>query len=283
MSKFISFRVGLFAAATLAMLAFGIAYALQIQRGVSGAVIIGRVQTAEETLLLYSQPPPNTAELTQLNFGTVDVNAFGLFTSPPLVSIWVENGGDTPFFVRLQATDVEINGEPVARDVLALPFKFIGLPPRSEPTATPLPEPTATPASTPVGAGTGITSALADEPLLVDIFPGFRPAEDEAGETEASPSSVFPLVTPTLTPTPTPTAPPPPPDQPVLLPGAVHEFQVGLRFLGTPEELGINTGDTITFTALFTAQAFLAPPTPTPTPTARPTPTQPLRGPSCPG
>ena len=169
MSKFISFRVGLFAAATLAMLAFGIAYALQIQRGVSGAVIIGRVQTAEETLLLYSQPPPNTAELTQLNFGTVDVNAFGLFTSPPLVSIWVENGGDTPFFVRLQATDVEINGEPVARDVLALPFKFIGLPPRSEPTATPLPEPTATPASTPVGAGTGITSALADEPHYAEI------------------------------------------------------------------------------------------------------------------
>ena len=57
---------------------------------------------------------------------------------------------------------------------------------------------------------------------------------------------------------------------------------MGLRFLGTPEELGINTGDTITFTALFTAQAFLALPTPTPTPTARPTPTPTPPGPIVP-
>ena len=306
MSKFVSFRVGLFAAATLAMLALGIAYALQIQRGVSGAVIIGRVQTAEETLLLYNQPPPNTADLTQLNFGTVDVNAFGLFTSPPQVSIWVENGGDIPFAVRLQVTDVEINGGPVARDVLALPFKFVGLPPEPEPTAAPaptavpaptvtptaaptaVPAPTATPTSAAAGSGAVAPSASVNESVLVDIFPGFRPTEDGAGGAEPAPPSVLPLVTPTPTPTPTfpptptPTAPPPPPAQPVLHPGDVHEFIVGLRFLGTPEELGINTGDTLTFTALFTAQAILTLPTPTPTPTAFPTPTPTLPGPIVP-
>ena len=131
-------------------------------------------------------------------------------------------------------------------------------------------------------------AGFADETLLEDIFPGFRRAGDIAGSAEISPDLVFPLITPTPTPTsippptPTPTPlppPPPPPKQPVLLPGGVHEFLVGLRFLGTPEELGINTGDNLTFTALFIADASVPPPTPTPTPTAVPTPTPTPPGP----
>ena len=67
MNKFLSFRGGLLIVAVAALVALGVAYAVQIQRGVTGAVIIGRVQTAEETLLLYSQPSsqyrrPDTAE-----------------------------------------------------------------------------------------------------------------------------------------------------------------------------------------------------------------------------
>ena len=149
MSRYLTFRFGLALAIALAILALGIAYALQIQRGVSGSVIIGRVQTAQETLLLYSQSPPNTADLTQLNFGTVDVNAFGLFTSPPQVSIWVENGGDVPFVVRLQATDVRVNNVPVATELLALPFKFVSVYPEPKPTPTAAARPTATPVPVP--------------------------------------------------------------------------------------------------------------------------------------
>ena len=50
---------------------------------------------------------------------------------------------------------------------------------------------------------------------------------------------------------------------------------MGLRFLGTPEELGIGTGDRISFTALFIAQG---PITAIPTPMPTPTPTDPRRG-----
>ena len=59
------------------LLAAGIAYATtQIQRDDIGAsFVIGQVQTAEDTIVLYSQiGPPNTADFTELKFGTGDVD-----------------------------------------------------------------------------------------------------------------------------------------------------------------------------------------------------------------
>ncbi len=53
----------------------------------------------------------------------------------------------------------------------------------------------------------------------------------------------------------------------------MYEFEVSLRFLSTPGDLGIDTGDRITFTALFVADGFIPPPTPTPTPRPVVTPT----------
>ena len=48
-------------------------------------------------------------------------------------------------------------------------------------------------------------------------------------------------------------------------------LEAGLAFLGTPAELGIDTGDSITFTALFTGEGLLPVPGPVPTPTPNPT------------
>ena len=86
-----------FLVAVLVIIAVGITYAGQIQRGIGGSLIIGRVQTVDETIRVYRQITPVTADLTELNFGTADLNAFGLFTPLLTFPLWVENGGDVPF------------------------------------------------------------------------------------------------------------------------------------------------------------------------------------------
>ena len=57
--------------------------------------------------------------------------------------------------------------------------------------------------------------------------------------------------------------------------GDVVAFEAGLEFLQRPQDLGIGSGDSITFTALFKAAAPIPirAPTPTPAPVATPTPT----------
>ena len=50
-------------------------------------------------------------------------------------------------------------------------------------------------------------------------------------------------------------------------------LEAELAFLGTPAELGIDTGDSITFTALFTGEGLFEVPVPLPTATPAPTPT----------
>ena len=68
------------------LVAAGIAYAaMQITREVKGSFAVGDVQTTDETMLLYSRIEPSTADLTELNFGTVDVDAFGFFVTPPRI------------------------------------------------------------------------------------------------------------------------------------------------------------------------------------------------------
>ena len=285
MNKFLSFRGGLVIVAVAAFVALGVAYAVQIQRGVTGAVIIGRVQTAEETLLLYSEPPPRTVDLTQLTFGTVDINAFGLFTVPPRIPAWIGNGGDLPFGVRVQVVDVEINDVPVSGDILAVSLRSVGpvptpTPPPPTPTATTVPPATAAPTATPVPPATPEPTAT---PVPAPV-PTATPAQQGSATgpfVEVLGFDSLPLVTPTLAPTPTPAPtpiptatphPPPPPGTPLILPGELYEFEVSLRFLSTPGDLGIDTGDRITFTALFVADGFIPPPTPTPTPTPTPRP-----------
>ena len=233
MTKVLTFRKVLLFAAVVMIVAVGIAYAVEIQRSVGGSLVVGRVETAEETILLYSRITPTTADLTEFNFGTADVTAFGLFRQRPSIPVYVKNGGDVTFALAVEVTDVRVNGTPVG-NALALDIRPIAPP---TPAPTPTPEPTATPASAP---------GAAFEEL------DFRP-----------------LLTPTITPTPTP-RPPLPPIIAVIRPGQVVGFQVGLRFLRTPKDLGVKTDDRITFTALFRAQGPVAAPTPTATPTATP-------------
>ena len=53
------------------------------------------------------------------SFGTADLNAFGFFKRPISIPLWVENGGDIPFALRVDVADVKINGDAVG-DVLVL-------------------------------------------------------------------------------------------------------------------------------------------------------------------
>ena len=115
----LNLKVGIILLGTLAILAGGVAYAVtQISRDVNSSFVIGRVQTEGETILLYSQIDPPT-DLSELNFGTVDVDAFGFFKTALGVKFWVENGGAEPFTMTVLVKDVKINGEQ-APDSLAL-------------------------------------------------------------------------------------------------------------------------------------------------------------------
>ena len=82
----LNLRTGAILIAALAVLVAGIAYAAtQIQRGLPGSYIIGQVQTADATILLYKKCPPSTGDLKELNFGIVDIDAFGTFVNPTAI------------------------------------------------------------------------------------------------------------------------------------------------------------------------------------------------------
>ena len=158
MLRNISPKAGLISLA-LAALVVGIAYAVEIQRSLSGSVIVGKVETAEDTILLYSSIDPSTVPLTELNYGTVDVTAFGLFKQRPILPLFVGNGGDVPFSLRVDVSNVKVNGSPVA-GALALDLRPVplaqpaaGLQASSSygpsPTSTAVPAPTPTPALAP--------------------------------------------------------------------------------------------------------------------------------------
>ena len=117
--KWLNLRSGILLISVLVIIAVGIAYAVEIQREVSGSVVIGRIQTVGETILLWDDAPPTGDALAQLGFGTADVNAFGLFREPSRIPAWVENGSDITFELRVEAADVRVNGNPTG-DVLAL-------------------------------------------------------------------------------------------------------------------------------------------------------------------
>ena len=97
MAQWLNVKTALIAFGVLLIVGLGIAYAIEIQRGVGGSVIVGRVETVDETILLYREAPPSTADLTELNFGTADVTAFGFFRSLVRIPVWVKNGGDEAF------------------------------------------------------------------------------------------------------------------------------------------------------------------------------------------
>ena len=104
------------------IIALGIAYAVEIQRSVGGSLVVGKVETAEETILLYSRITPTTSDLTELNFGTADVTAFGLFRQRPSIPVYVKNGGDLTFALGVEVTDARVNGTAVG-NALALDIR----------------------------------------------------------------------------------------------------------------------------------------------------------------
>ena len=120
MAQWLNVKTALIAFGVLLIVGLGIAYAIEIQRGVGGSVIVDRVETVDETILLYREAPPSTADLTELNFGTADVTAFGFFRSLVRIPVWVKNGGDEAFRLIIKAADVGINGSPVSGDILSI-------------------------------------------------------------------------------------------------------------------------------------------------------------------
>ena len=69
---------------------------MEIERGITGSVMIGQVKTAEETILLYSEIEPIVVELTAFRFDRADINAFGRFTSPPRIPFVAKTGVTYP-------------------------------------------------------------------------------------------------------------------------------------------------------------------------------------------
>ena len=307
MRKWLHLRSGATLVVVLLIVAVGVAYALEIRRGIEGLVIVGQVQTPDQTILVWKSIEPNKEPLTHLEYGTIDINAFGLFREPPRIPLWVENGGDVPFALRIEVRDVKVNGEP-AGDILAInlegPPRFsvkTSVEPRGIGTVhlSPPPGPDGRyPEGTEVtlearlnlahaefirwegdASGTDRTTTVTvDRDLRVHaVFLHIGTPTPRATARPAQVATPTPRILPTPTPTPyqtpTPTPlhpPPPPPPIGILEPGQVVGLQVGLRLLRTPQDLGIDTGATITFTAFFKAQGPLPTATPTPNPTPPP-------------
>ena len=83
MRQCLSLRNGAILVAILLFVAVGIAYAIEIQKGVSGSFAIGRVQTAGETILVWKSLTPAKEPLTQLEFGTGDCGCLRLLRGGP--------------------------------------------------------------------------------------------------------------------------------------------------------------------------------------------------------
>ena len=216
----------------------GSVYGPEFSRPVSGSTIVGRVQSVDETILLYSQITPATADLSELDFDGVEINAFGLFNRSARIPLWVGNGGDIPFAISLLGADFEVNGAPTTGDVLVL---LLG-PPRGE--LLPLPD-----HSTLINPGevTGFEAAISfvDTPVALGIESGdaitftaiFR-AEIQEPEPTPIPTAT-PIPTPTATPTPNPTPGP-----------NLHEVDaLSLPFSYEPQEITIKSGDRVRWTA----------------------------------
>ena len=107
MIRGLNIRTGTALAIVLTLLAVGIVYAVQIERTVTGFGAIGQVQTVEETVLLWGSLDPRT-ELVQVDFGEMDVDAFGNLVTEVRFPLWVENGGGTPFALTVEAANVTV-------------------------------------------------------------------------------------------------------------------------------------------------------------------------------
>ena len=180
--------------AALVVIALGVAYAIEIRRGVGSSVLIGKVKTVDETILLFSEAPPSTAGLTELEFGNVDIDTFGFVADTVRVPFWAANGGAQPFLLRIDVTQVVLlrAGEAdrnLGTDALELVVVTMAR-------------------GTPLGHRGMVMS------------PGWPPAALEAS----------------------------------------------IRLLKSPEELGIETEDRISFTAVFRAEASAPVPPPKPIP-----------------
>ncbi len=104
----LNLRSGIVLVAVLAVIGTSIAYAAGlISREVSGAFVVGNVQTTDETILLYSQQDPLTA-LEEVLIPTEDVDAFGFFVNQPSVPFWAANGGGVPFELTVRGVGVEV-------------------------------------------------------------------------------------------------------------------------------------------------------------------------------
>ena len=116
MRKWLNPRTGLLVAGALILVAVGIVYAIEISRDdIQGLFVLGTVQTPEETIRLFREGPPSTADLVELNFGTGDLDAFGFFLPRRGVPFWAANSGGAQFLLTVQATNVAItrNGVPI--------------------------------------------------------------------------------------------------------------------------------------------------------------------------
>ena len=64
MRKWLNPRTGLLVAGALILVAVGIVYAIEISRDdIQGLFVLGTVQTPEETIRLFREGPPSTADL----------------------------------------------------------------------------------------------------------------------------------------------------------------------------------------------------------------------------
>ena len=111
MRNWLNVKRALLLVAVLGIVAIGVGYAVGTERGVTGSVIIGRVETAEETILLYTQVP--VVPLEELRFDPADISAFGRFKELPRITFLAQNGGDAPFHLRVEMVDVRLNGAPM--------------------------------------------------------------------------------------------------------------------------------------------------------------------------
>ena len=104
----LSLRNGIVLLAALLLLAAGIAYAVtSISRGVSGFVRVTADISVDEALALYEDvngQPQTGSTLTLVDFGTVDLDPFSNPSQASRVTVWVENGGNTPYKLTVDDT-----------------------------------------------------------------------------------------------------------------------------------------------------------------------------------
>jgi hypothetical protein len=94
------------------LISTGVVYAMQFQRGINGSATIARISAPPDAIQLWESIGPEKTQLTEANFGPLDLDPAGNLLDPVRIPIWVENGLSEPFELVVEAANVKVSTVP---------------------------------------------------------------------------------------------------------------------------------------------------------------------------